>query len=257
MHLVANESGARLTFQLPDGRSAERQLRNPSELGPAVEALRVTGLQLPAAPAPPAPPAPPAVEPDAPVDLPDADEKDSGPEWILAFASGARAGHEALVSPVLIGSVAFAFDRWELGAALAYEPRYFDLRRRSVANQQSGTLGLGVGLGRREPLGNLAIIWGARVAFAALTDHADVRSSPAGSSSAPNDDEGGALELRLGGYIGLVLPVSTSLRVRTEIGIDAVGANRARTAIGGDPAAEVPVTPEWALCAIVGLELTP
>jgi hypothetical protein len=243
-------AGAQLTFILRDGRRAERQLIEPSELAPAVEALATTGLMPRAASPPSVATDPNVIEADESADEP------FGVDLVLGIASGARAGHSALLSPLLTVSAALAFGEWELGLTFAYEMRYFDLQNREFPGWRSGAVGLGVLFGRREPLGDLAFVWGARASIARLTNDAQSSDGPASRSLRvaldPSPYEG-----RVGAYLGLTFPVSAGVRFRTELGADFVATSRWE-ASSVLPALEVAaITPEWALCALAGLELVP
>jgi len=249
LSLEPSEPGVQLTFVTRDGSSARRQLGEPNELAPAVAALRVVALK-PTAASETDPDPDPAVQASAGADL------EPSPLW-LGLGSGARGGDASLLSPLVSGSAVLAFDPWEFGVTLAFDLRYFDLERRASQDRQPGTLAVGALLGRREPLGDLAVVWGGRAALAMLTSQSSSSSGSAEDGADASKLEGSPFEGRFGVYVGLSLPAARSVRIRTELGADVVAASRARTSSSEDAAAGVPVTPSWALSAAIGLELAP
>jgi len=263
----AGGEGATVTFLTTDGRRASRALAHPDELAPALEALLERGpssaapeAASPAAalPAPAPPPATaaepsPAAQPDAPVRDESTDDH-SGAAVVFALQTGARSG-SSLVSPVFVGSAALAIDRWELGVVAAYEARYFDLEARVSDELQTGALGLGVGAGRRDPVGSVTLLAGVRTMVATLTHQVVEVTSPAdGPADGPGQREQSAFEWRIGGYVGAIAPRAGSVRLRAELGADIVGSERSTSfAAGYEPVP--PVAPEWAITGLIGVEL--
>jgi hypothetical protein len=263
---AAGSEAATLTFITTDGREATRSLAHPDELAPALQALRERGPN-PGAPTV-APPAPPAASPASPVSAqpeptpaakrePVSTQDDerpsesSGAAAVFALQTGARSG-SSLVSPVLVLSAALAIERWELGVLVALEARYYDLGAGVPEERQTGAVGLGVGAGRREPIGNVELLAGVRTMIATLTHQVQEVSGPAQLPSQP--EQTSAFEWRVGGYLGTVVPRQGFLRFRAELGADLVGSDRSSTSVA-DYRSEPPVAPEWAVTGLIGVEL--
>jgi hypothetical protein len=251
--------GATLTFVTTDGREATRSLAHPDELAPALEALRVRVPIVRAPPVTQAPPAPVPVLPQpapakpeiAPMQTDERASERSGAAAVFALQTGARSG-SSLVSPVLVLSAALAIERWELGVLVALEARYYDLGAGVPEEQQTGALGLGVGAGRREPIGNVELLAGVRTMIATLTHRVQEVSGPAQLPSQP--EQTSAFEWRVGGYLGTVVPRQGFLRFRAELGADLVGSDRSSSSAPGY-GSEPPVAPEWAMTGLIGVEL--
>jgi hypothetical protein len=249
--VAVHVDGARATlvFVTRDGRRAERTLQSPEELRPTVEALRIT---VPAAQPPPraeepSPPAPPAATKrttQAPAT--DAGGPPAAPRGALDDATirygaqvGARAGVGALITPTLEGFGSLAFDRWELGVIGRWEGRYKHLGERKSAELSAVVVGLAPG--RREPLGEtVEVMFGGSAMLAAIHDERDPEAATT------------AAQVRIGGYLGMVLPRKSSTRARailaTEIAPQDIGSN-------DDPRSIGPGVPWWAASLSLGIEL--
>jgi hypothetical protein len=255
--VAVHVDGARATlvFVTREGRRAERSLEDQDELRPTVEALRIT---VPAAEAA-APAAAPAAD-NAPAKAPttpagprataspatDAGARPGAPRGGLddftvryGVEIGARAGVGALISPVLEGFGSLAFDRWELGVLGRWEGRYKHLGERKSAELSAVVVGLTPG--RREPLGEtVEMLFGGSAMLAAIHDERD----PQGATT--------AAQVRVGGYLGMVLPRKSSTRARavlaTEIAPQDIGS-------GSDAGSLGPGVPWWALSLSLGVEM--
>jgi len=218
--IEASGKGARLVFQTRDGRRAERRLDHPDELAPALRALGVgptgdgsSSLPSPQPPSAPAAVAPAAVAPAAfrvQAAASPTPEPPPGQEARAVFAllGGARGGVGNLVSPALGGSAALELGHWELGVNLVLELQYFDL---DGGEPPSSAASVGVTVGRREPVGNFDVLFGARAMIAALNDESKV-----------DDGQLGYAEVRLGTYLGGAWPRTRSLRLRADLAVDVV-----------------------------------
>lgn len=230
---------ARLIFVTRDGRRAERRLANPEDLMPTVMALGVRGASERSTPVVEDGPVAPAPAADAvsPLDPPPLQSAAAPDEARARFAllGGTRAGAGRLVSPVLGGAAAIAVERWELGINLALELQYFDLHL-SDPDGPSSAASVGVTVGRREPLGDVDLLFGSRSMVAAVVDE-----------SQNDSGEAGRAELRLGAYLGAVWPRQWSSRLRADLALDVVP----HTSVG---AIGTPVTPWLALSALMGVE---
>lgn len=213
--IEASGERARLVFQTRDGRRAERALDHPDELVPALRALGVgaAGVGAASSPAPDIPSAP-AVAAPAPFGgdaaASSSPEPPSGQEARAVFAllGGIRGGVGNLLSPALGGSAAIELDRWELGVNLVLELQYFDL---GGGEPPSAAASVGVTVGRREPVADFDVLFGARAMIAALNDESEVESG-----------ERGRAEIRLGTYLGGAWPRTGSLRWRADVAADVV-----------------------------------
>jgi hypothetical protein len=213
--IEASGERARLVFQTRDGRRAERVLDHPDELVPALRALgvRAAGDGASSLPAPDVPSAP-AAAPPAPVGVDAATSSSLQPATgqearaVFALLGGARGGVGNLLSPALGGSAALELDRWELGVNLVLELQYFDL---DGGEPPSSAASVGVTVGRREPVADFDVLFGARTMIAALSDESEV-----------DGGEGGRAEVRLGTYLGGAWPRTGSLRLRADLAADVV-----------------------------------
>lgn len=239
IELERSTDAARLIFVTRDGRRAERRLAHPDELVPTVAALGVRGVNGSSTPAVEDGPAAPARAADAvsPLDSPPSNPAAAPGEARALFAllGGTRAGAGRLVSPVLGGAAAIALERWELGINLALELQYFDLHL-SEPDGPSSAASVGVTVGRREPIADVELSFGARSMVAAVNDE-----------SRKDDGERGRAELRLGAYLGAVWPRQSSSRFRADLALDVVP-HESLGAIG------TPVTPWLAVSALMGVE---
>jgi len=218
--IEASGERARLVFQTRDGRRAERELDHPDELVPALRALGVgaTGDDASALPAPDVPSAPalatPAAAPPAAVGGDAAASSSPEPtpgreaRAVFALLGGMRGGVGNLWSPTLGGSAAIELDRWELGVNLALELQYFDL---GGGEPPSAAASVGVTVGRREPVADVDVLFGARTMIAAFNDESEVDTG-----------ERGRAEVRLGTYLGGAWPRTGSLRWRADFAVDVV-----------------------------------
>lgn len=243
IRLERTADGAVLTYVTAEGRSAQRQLAEPSDLPSALEALRVRG-PVDATPPPSAAatantsPQPTAAAPAR------AERGPTGPSWLLGIHSGVRAGEQALLSPLLGASATRLLHGWELGMTASYELRYYDLQARDSERGGSSAV-LGAAFGKREPLGGVAFSAGGRLALGIVTHGLTAADS-------------GRFEGRLGAYLGLSIPWHAGLALRAELGADLIATDRTQSATAAaGAAADVPVTPSWALSTCLGLELAP
>jgi hypothetical protein len=244
-----DQNRARVTFTTADGRTAKRELAEPEELAPTLRALRVTG-PLAGAPesetstdrSPPdlatAGPRPEADSGPAPRSPGKTKRVDSSPSF--AFLGGARGGESQLASPVLRASASVALERWELGVLGGFDLHYGHVPAASAPSDTWAWLA-GVGVGRREPVGSVALLGGGRLMLAALRQEAD----------AEGPREYSRAEIRVGAYGGLVLPRRAAWRFRADLGTELVPHD-----IGAaeDDRSRSPITPWWAASLILGVE---
>jgi hypothetical protein len=234
--IAVSERGARLTFVTPDGRRAERELSDPDELLATVDALRVRG---------PAPKQAASVPEPAPAERKETPRGDAPPATqgtsvIFALGVGVRAG-ASLASPVLSGAVSLSYRRWEFGLNAASEMHYGWVGGEPAGPMERNGSAFSVGLsaGRREPVGGIALLAGARTSFGWLVFDQE------GPAAQPTDER--ETEWRLGAYLGLAVPRRSTVRFRADLGADFVVANQ--------PPDGYAMTPAWAMTALIGAEI--
>jgi hypothetical protein len=244
--------GARVLFTTEDGRTAERYVATPEELRPTVDALRV---QAPAAAPEPAPTPQPAaaqgkLEP-ASTPQPEPQERANDDDAPIRFGlfTGARGGADSLVSPLLSMAVSLTFRHLELGATLSSEFQYVDVQGMRPSARQTGTAALGLHAGARSPWGRADVLAGGRAAIATLLTREHEVCAPDSSPCPFGNEDERTTEWRFGAYAGFAIPRDSSLRFRTEIG--------GELATPGPGPGTLPLTPSWALSAVIGIELEP
>jgi hypothetical protein len=235
-----DQGTARLTFATRDGRSAERELTDPRDLVATIIALHVVG---PAEPLRGKIDEPALTSPQPPRTAPPlADGGSVRGEYApnLALLAGLRGGASALVSPVLLGSAAIELHRWELSVLGGVDIHYENARERSAPKSDTGAVVLGIGVGRREPVGPNTLLGSGRLMLAALNDEPDA-----------SEDSRGRAEVRLGAWSGLVTPSRAAVRFRADLGFEAVPHQFLRKHGPEDP----PLTPWWAASLLLGAEI--
>ncbi len=251
LRIEPSRGGARLLFTTQAGRTAERYVATPQELKPTVAALRV---QAPAAPPEQAQPPQPAARaqreaPTAPQPAPKEHAGADDAPIRFALFTGARGGADSLISPLLSTALTLTFGHLELGATLSSELRYFDAQGKRPADRQTSTAALGIHAGARSPWGAADVLAGGRAGIATLLtrDRESGACTPDPASCPFGDEDARTFEWRFGAYAGFAVPREASLRFRTELG--------AELATPGPASGSLPLTPSWALSALVGLEL--
>ncbi len=265
IRLELGSDTSRLTFLTKDGRSAERELVEPSELAPTVDALLVTGAPSSAeGDPPPREETPPRLTPDADPRRPPgldagvqpshrAGEETTGPLFVFGLELGARGGGGGLIGPLFAGTGGVAFSRWELGVWGSFEPAYgwagssesvpTDVqapdptvdpaaRPEPQPEPEGSAIAAGISAGRRWAFSHLDLIGGARLGVAAL-----------------QNDIGGrqGAEVRTGVAMRLVFPRRSTVRFRTGLALDVVPND-----LGRSNEANVPW---WALAGTLGVEI--
>jgi hypothetical protein len=150
---------------------------------------------------------------------------------------------------VLGGTVSLVLRRWELGVLTAFELQYFDLNETNApSNREASAIVVGVNVGRREPVGSIAVLGGGRASIAALF-HEPTQESLA--------------ETRIGAYLGASFPRRASTRFRAEIGAEIVASGSSGEQAASGPA-NVPlagppddgaITPWWAVSVLLAVEM--
>lgn len=245
----ATERGAAVTVTTRDGRRAERPMEKPEELAPTVAALRVTvvtekedDVTAAAAPAVTAAARGPAADrgPVAPARA----SADDGSATLLSLGAGTRGGEGAFYSPVVAGTVSLLRSRWEFGLGGSLEFQYTNVSKPDSDTPGGGGAALGVFGGRREPAGAFELFGGARLSVAALFGNMDV-SVPAMVQERPPAQENPA-EARIGGYLGASVPRQSAVRLRADLSAE----------LAAGPRQDPKLSPQWAMGALLGLELS-
>ena len=260
--VAPDRAGATVVFETADGRAARRHIAAPAELKPMVEALLVFGKD---------PSPPPAVVSTALAD-PSAPLGASGITTVDPLALGARVAEPAKDakqtvprkdSPRLLlgagvgveggwprdtlGAVGEVFAgmslaRWELAAFGRWE---VDAESDGSSGRlEVSAIGGGAMFGRRERVGPLVLIGGAR---AGLFDaEQEVRRGHDWAQKARFRDE--FLDPRFGLYAGCIVSESSLVRFRFQVDADAgLVAHRSELP-------ELPAFPRWHLAVSIGAE---
>lgn len=247
---VRPSGGALLTFLTTDGRRAVRALMSPSEIGPALDALLVTLPDAPK-PQPPSPneatapvgtPAPP------PAATPEQAEPPTPPpveaHVILGVGVGARFGFGgAYVTPAITLRPSGTFGRWELGGVVEFDPAYSYLPGGVPAGFKLWSFVAGLRVGRRDPVGPLAIGYGLGVSTASIREEAD---DVDGTEKAVDFGQP-----RVAAYGHLVWPRQGPVRATFDVDVDLALSNFKRKAsIRND----LPALPRWGIVVALGAE---
>jgi hypothetical protein len=234
--------GAVLRLVARDGRLAVRELREPVELLPAVQALTVPMSEPRDEPELARPPErkPPvasvrALERDEPERAAPDDPYASRP--LVGAAFGFRVGADRLVTPTLGGSLSLLQGPLELGVLARYEARYVNSTGGNEDRPRSSGLAFGTQFGAHRLVEPLALRGGLLLLVVALREDKGAQQ--------------GRAEARIGGYLGGAWPAKGKLRVRCDIALDLVPYNvgRSETNALGDSS-----LPWWGFGFSLGLE---
>lgn len=238
-----------VVFWTKDGRSAAREIDDPTELAATVTALDTTSSLLhdetetsapPRTPSPPSPLSPERERPSAPIEVRTA-ETTSRPSVVGGALAGGRVGAGGLATPVLDLFAALNLDDWQIGVLGRGEPHYVNVVERDAQPRSAG-LGAGVMAARRVPLGaNVLLLAGASAVVAAV--HED-RSRKDGGANATHADG------RLGAFLGLVLPRRAATRFRTNLTFEVMPPRAVERSAEG-----LALSPWWGLALLAGVEL--
>jgi hypothetical protein len=252
VHVTENHAAV-LVFTTRDGRQAVRKIGSPSDLVPVAEMLAVT---VPSSvPGPVTPIAAASVEhaPQPPPALPASE----GAHVLLGVRGGGRLSSPGgFASPSIAVSAAVAVGRWELGVAGQLDPATVLLGGGAPNGFQLSSFGVGASVGRREPVGPLALVAGGTLGVAIMNEAgATATAGPGATGEGQGTGEGASgssrAEPRAGGYVGIVFPRRSSLRFRSELSGDVVASRIGRARII-DPA--LPALPWWSVTASIGAE---
>lgn len=214
---VRTDGAATLRFSTRDGRVAERELTEPGDLGPLVEALVVSTNQ-PAAPEAPA--SVPAVAP-AVSEPPVASRAAPEGQLLATAATGARLSSGAsnanvrYLSPAIVLGGHVVLGRWEVGGWGEWGPFYRDLQRDELPGFAMSSVTIGLQISRRAPLGWGTLRYGPTLGIAQVNEEADATVT----GDAPVRDRA---QMRLGAHVGASLPERSAVRFTVDLRGDAV-----------------------------------
>jgi opacity protein-like surface antigen len=244
-----------------DGRSAARRISRPEELASAVRALLVSSPNGAEDEGPPAEETAPEETPEdqtsaspperragSPVDANVSSDTLVGSkntkisEVFLSVAAGLRLPAHDFASPMGKVRAGVVLGRWELSAFGRWEPTRHVADDDSAHHTSLSSFGGGASVGRRESLGVASLLIGGTAAI-----HIDRTSFHDGYSRA----EGAHDELlapRFGGYVGVLFPVSSRVRMRTELS--------GELALATKPVdVRLPESPPWGVGLTFGFEV--
>jgi hypothetical protein len=227
-------AGAVLRLTTRDGRLAVRQLHDPVELLPAVQALTVPATEPREGPER----EPAVLTRNEPRELEGAARRDPyANRPIVGAALGFRIGADRLITPTISASLSLLQAPIELGILARFEAHYVNTRGGNQNRPDTSGLAFGAHFGVRQPVAPLALRGGLLLLVVALRED--------------NKEQGGRAEARFGGYFGAVWPAQGKLRLRTDIAIDLVPYNvgRSETNALGESS-----LPWWGVGFSLGLE---
>jgi hypothetical protein len=238
-------NGAVLRLATRDGRLATRELHDPVELLPAVQALTVPALD-----SSPSEPPERRTKPDsASVAKPSPKVDRAEPERptlkdpyatkpLLGLLLGFRLGADRLITPTLGGSLSLLQPPLEIGILARFEAHYVASTGGNEERPETSGLAFGTQLGVHRPLENVALRGGMLLLVVALREDAGAQR--------------GRAEARFGGYFGAVWPSHSKLRLRSDVALDLVPYNvgRSETNVHGESS-----LPWWGFSLSLGLEV--
>lgn len=239
----AEARGTTLRLSAGDGRLALRQLREPTELLPALQALTVEGPAEPAHEGKPEPPVAAAVAalPRAEPPIIDAVERSPSDPYalrpLLGASLGFRLGADRLISPTLGANASIVNGHLELGLLARYEAHYVNSTGGNEGRPDTSGLGFGVQVGAHHAFSNWALRGGLTFLIAALHEDAGGKN--------------GRAEARIGVFGGAVWPAQNRLRFRGDLAFELVPYNVGRSETNALGSTSLP----WWGCSLsLGLE---
>jgi hypothetical protein len=241
---VLADGTARLEFTTIEGKRADRQLQNPEELTPAIEALLVTVAPLPRSSA-----AVDAKTPPVTHELPakktthaELAASHARPRFVIGASAGTRFtfGHKYL-APAVSLRASGVFDRWELGVFGEWDPVFKRLSGATPAGFAMSALVVGALVGRREHAGRFEVNYGVDLGIASVASSADAAQSSSVDAS----------QQRLGLYMGGRYPSDKTTRLTLDVLSDA-----ALSGLRGPAteAAGLPPVPRYGVALSLGVE---
>jgi hypothetical protein len=237
--------GAVLRLATRDGRLATRELHDPVELLPAVQALTVPALDSPPSERPQQgtkPAAAVAAKPSPQLERAEPELRGLKDPYatkpLLGLILGFRLGADRLITPTVGGSLSLLQPPLEIGVLARFEAHYVASTGGNEERPETSGLAFGTQLGVHRPLENVALRGGLLLLVVALREDAGAQR--------------GRAEARFGGYFGAVWPSHSKLRLRSDIAFDLVpyNAGRSETNALGESS-----LPWWGFSLSLGLEV--
>ena len=240
----ATREGAIVRLTTRDGRLAVRELQDPVELLPAVQALTEPSVVLEptaseADQAPPRSAVEPASRPSpAPLEPPQRVRDPYASRPLAAGSMGFRVGADRLITPTVGGSLSLLQPPLELGILARYEAHYVNSSGDNEGRPETSSLAFGTLVGVHREFEQLALRGGLLLLVVMLREEEDA--------------EGGRAEARIGAYVGGVWPARSKLRFRTDLSLDVVPYNigRSETNVLGESS-----MPWWGVSFSLGVEV--
>jgi hypothetical protein len=246
IQLEADTAGARLTYTTREGSEAVRVLESPDELAPMIAALAERVLATPVL----SEPSILSIEP-APATMP-----------VFSLQAGARGGPNRASGFVMRGLIALSQGALEIGVAAEWDLRMTEASDDTAS--PSSAIALSIVAGMREPIGELALLAGAKLTLA--LNALDSASRPVLSINDPRRamivaEDQTTSEARFGLWAGAVWPRRESVRLRAELGADVVprfgrGDQQMVPGVLRDPSEDSSLGARWAFACVLGVELT-
>jgi hypothetical protein len=249
--------GAVVVFTTRDGRQAVRHVATPAELAATIDALLVTTPPPAIVEPPPASttgtapstpdraPAKPTAAGDSRHGVPRVDARRVETRAFgIVEAGGRLAAPGRFVSPLLSLGAHVVLDRWELGVDLTWEPIYSTSLPAPPGFDMLATV-VGMGIGRREPLGR-----GFEVSAMGRAGIALVHEEREGELES-GEPQGSRAQMRLGLSGSIIYAKEAPFRVRATLAGDYVP-----TKLGGGQSVDplLPKLPSWGATLSIGLE---
>jgi hypothetical protein len=264
--LEVRGGGAVLRVVTSDGRSAVRPVAVPADVGPVLEALvttvpatesGATALSMP----PDAAPA--AAAPEA-RDASARANASRGSWWFVGLSGVGRLGVGGWVgaSPTARLAAGALLGSWEAGIAGSY-----DFTTARLTGSRSGSLalsaaGVGAFVGVRPKIGRVAIAVGGEGGATFVNESFTTPSTlEQGMGTGQSQDvvvpgstvRSRPVEVELGAYLAVVVPVGRVLRVRPQLGFEVVAARMGSNATSSSEGS-LPSLPNWDTSFSLGLE---
>jgi hypothetical protein len=246
---------ASVEFTTVDGRTTTRTIDTPDDLGPLLDALLVTLPREDPVPAPVAPP--PSLAPAPPPDMQEshasAPASAASTRLALRAAAGARISSPgAFASPSFGIGAGCLLGAWEVSAFGVLDPMHALMANARPAGFTMSRYAVGVAVGRRAPIGSMALAAGLSTSVA-VTNESGPDDGEVSGAQLGDGHAGGATaaEPLVATYVGFVYPRGSSIRLRPELSAEVVASRIGRT-LSIDPA--LPPLPWWNGAATVAIE---
>jgi hypothetical protein len=234
-------AGAVVRLTAPDGRLAVRDLHEPTELVPLLQALTVEGPDARSESAKTDEAAAARVKDQTVSDEPTAARVATNPystRPLISASVGFRLGADRLITPTAGGTISILNGQLEVGLLARYEAHYVSSSGDNEGRPETSGFALGAQVGAHRELERVALRAGLIGLVAALRED--------------RDRQAGRAEARLGGYVGGTWPSRGKLRLRTDLALEIVPYNLGHSETNALGASSLPW---WACGFSIGMEL--